>query len=356
MSEARDLRGTGGEQSPAPTDVSDITVPLLRSAVRRLAARLEGDPESLGELQVISRCVDPGAMRPFFDLEEFDSKVCLELVRRLRHEALHSASESEVGTAHELVTLASAFDRVDMWLESRLRRAEEPLPHLNVAVEIAHDLRSPLTSVLFLSQTLRNGGSGEVNELQHRQLGLIYAAAFGVVSLATNLIELASADNELLEPQPAPFSITGMLESICDMARPLAEEKNLELKVVLPAYDCRVGFAAALSRVILNLLNNALQHTERGYVEIAVAAEGVSELAFSVRDTGSGMSDEVQARLFEPFRRPRHDRGPGFSGSGLGLAICRRLLRAMGAELNYETEPNVGTRFYFRLLLPPAIV
>src|SRR5262245_9546188 len=104
-------------------------------------------------------------------------------------------------------------------IETRLDPAERHLPPtgMNLAVEIAHDLRSPLTSILFLSETLRRGQSGEVTELQHRQLGLIYSAALSMVSLASNLIELGQGDERLLDQEPAPFSVAENLEAICDI-------------------------------------------------------------------------------------------------------------------------------------------
>jgi signal transduction histidine kinase len=140
------------------------------------------------------------------------------------------------------------------------------------------------------------------------------------------------------------------------MERPLAEEKNLSLRVLQPAVDYRLGFAAALSRVLLNLLNNALQNTEAGHVEIAVRPKGMNVLEFSVRDTGPGLNQTAQDGLFDPFKRAHAGKRFGFSGTGLGLAICRRLLAAMNSELQYETAPGWGTRFYFDLELPPATV
>jgi signal transduction histidine kinase len=228
---------------------------------------------------------------------------------------------------------------------------------MNLAAEVAHDLRSPLTSILFLSDTLRSGQSGELNGLQHRQIGLIYSAALGMMSLASNLIELAQGGEGLLEPYPAPFSLVDSIESICDIVRPIAEEKKLTLQRLLPpAVDHRIGFPAALSRVLLNLVTNALQHTDEGFVELSVRAKGDAILEFSVRDSGRGLCPETRQALTDPFRRARKGSRYGFSGSGLGLAICSRLLKAMGSELHFESAEGWGTRFYFDLALPPALM
>ena len=226
------------------------------------------------------------------------------------------------------------------------------LPGMSVAVEIAHDLRSPLTSILFLSERLWSGASGDVNDLQRRQLGLIYAAAFGVVNMATTLIELAKADGELLDAEPSPFSLIGVLECICDLARPLAIEKGLSLDVETPQPDRRIGQPVALSRILLNLLNNALQNTDHGGVKITATAFNAEVLEFAVTDTGRGMELPVRPR---DNGHAEHATRRLLGGSGLGLKICRRLLSAMDSQLEYETESGVGTRFHFRLSLPPAI-
>jgi signal transduction histidine kinase len=221
-------------------------------------------------------------------------------------------------------------------------------------VEVAHDLRSPLTSILFLSETLRRGQTGDVSELQRRQLGLIYSAALGMVSLASDLMELAQGGDRLVEPTPAPLAVSEVFESVCDIVRPLAEEKHIALRVLPPPADHRIGHAAALSRVLLNLVTNALRYTEDGFVEITARPQGMTHVEFSVRDSGPGIGPEARDTLFEPFHRRGGGDRYGFSGSGLGLAISRRLVHAMGGELEFETSPGWGTRFFFELELPPA--
>ena len=99
---------------------------------------------------------------------------------------------------------------------------------LELVVEVAHDLRSPLTSILFLAETLQRGRSGPVNPVQERQLGLIYSAAFGLSSVASDVIELARGGDRLVDLDPIPFSVTDILESVRDIVQPIAEEKSLD--------------------------------------------------------------------------------------------------------------------------------
>jgi signal transduction histidine kinase len=242
------------------------------------------------------------------------------------------------------------------WEEFR-RRLSGP-DGLELVVGVAHDLRSPLTSILFLAETLTHGRSGPVNELQQRQLRLIYSAALGLNSLASDVIELARGGDRLFETEPEPFSLAELLETIRDMVLPIAEEKGLAIRYRLPPSDRRVGRPLVLSRVLLNLTTNALKFTDSGQVEIVGKAKGRTGVEFSVADTGHGIAPDALAELYQPFQNRRQRRSrPGqhqfsFSGTGLGLAMCRRLVEAMGSELKCESEAGKGTRFYFTVELP----
>jgi signal transduction histidine kinase len=224
----------------------------------------------------------------------------------------------------------------------------------SVVVGLAHDLRSPLTSVLFLSDALRSGYAGDTSDVQRRQLGIIYSAALGLVSMANDILDLYRLGDELVDERPSAFSMSEIAASIGDIVRPIAEERRVDLRFALEGEDVRLGHPVALARVLLNLVVNGLKYTESGFVEVSAAALGDGEVEFSVRDSGAGIRPEQEAMLVQPVRRVSRWNGPGFSGTGLGLTLARNLVRAMGSELAYETAAGVGTRFHFRLELPPA--
>jgi len=260
--------------------------------------------------------------------------------------------------ATQLLRVLTAFEQVSQRLESDWSqhftdRLSAP-DGLELVVEVAHDLRSPLTSILFLAETLQRGRSGAVNPVQERQLGLIYSAAFGLSSVASDVIELARGGDRLVDLDPIPFSVTDILESVRDIVQPIAEEKSLTVRLATPEADFRIGHPVALSRVLLNLTTNALKFTAEGSVEVFAKQTVGRRVEFSVRDTGRGIPPQSMATLFEPFRRRQKPGEYAFSGSGLGLSICRKLVEAMGSTLQVETEQGVGTRFYFELELPLA--
>ncbi|HEX7123773.1 MAG TPA: ATP-binding protein, partial [Gemmatimonadaceae bacterium] len=156
----------------------------------------------------------------------------------------------------------------------------------------------------------------------------------------------------LVDQDPMPFSVSDVLQSILDILRPMAEEKRLTMRAVGPTGDVRVGHPSALNRVLLNLATNAIKFTNAGSVEVICRELDRTRIEFSVRDTGRGIPPHVLANLFEAFRQRQTPGDYAFSSAGLGLSICQKLVRAMGSELEVETELEKGTRFHFVLDLP----
>lgn len=259
----------------------------------------------------------------------------------------------------ELPPLLLAIEQVREALENDPARAFASQlggEGLKLLVEVAHDMHSPLGSILFLAETLQRGESGPVTDLQRRQLGLICMAALGLSSVGKDIIDLERSDL-LLEPKPVPFSVTAVLEAVRDIVRPIAEVKQLAVRVEAPDPDERLGQPVALRRVLLNLTTNALKFTERGFVEIVAREVNPGRVEFAVRDSGRGIDPAVMPTLFEPIRHVppgEYDvRGRKlFSNTGLGLTICRKLAEAMGSQLRVETQLGRGTRFFFELELP----
>ncbi len=277
----------------------------------------------------------------------------------LRETFLQEVASAGASDATELVRILLAFERVEQALEAdagqrfltKLSGIEAP----KLLAEVAHDMRSPLGSILFLAEHLRTGGSGAVNAIQSRQLGLIYSAALGLSGMTSDVMELARGGDRLAAHPPIPFSVAEVVDGALAIVRPMAEEKGLELKTTLPDADFRLGHPTALGRVLLNLVTNALKFTSSGSVHVVVEQVERTALRFTVQDTGRGIPPQVLTTLCDSFRtRAETGNGYSFSSAGLGLSICHKLISAMGGELGVDTELEKGTRFFFQLELPPA--
>jgi len=220
---------------------------------------------------------------------------------------------------------------------------------------MAHDLRSPLSSILVLAEALQQGQSGPVTDAQQRQLALIYSAALSLCTAASDTVEMVRGGTSLLHERPAPFYVSDVLHSVREIVQPMVRERPVELRFVGPALDRRIGRAGMLSRVLLNLTTNALKATDEGHVEIAVreASDNPRRVECSVEDTGRGFESEGLRASCGRRAGVRAELKAQLSSAGLGLTICRRLVAAMGSTLSVESRSGAGgTRFSFALRLP----
>lgn len=273
-------------------------------------------------------------------------------VLRLRSGADLDVSDSEVLEAVELLE-SCREELVDRPGHSAARRLLAPGAFQTV-VEIAHDLRSPLGSILFLTEALYSGQRGSVSDRQRHDLGLVYAAALELRSIVEDLMETAkSGFYRDTKGEPVRFSIRELFETLRRTLQPIAESKGNELRFELPEYEWWIGHPGPVGRTLRNLAVNGLRFTEGGEVVVSARQVDVRRMEFAVRDTGPGIPEERRAELFDAFGSSASEE-QSFSSSGLGLYVARRLVDALGSELRYETEVGTGTRFHFRLEVPPG--
>lgn len=337
----------------------------LRHAAVRVSERWQNDSAELVsdqdvtfELLALSRAIESPQGNGIDDSVDSATMVLRNgLLQELQSEILKEWSARDGISSQEMLGILSGFERVKANVEPAAadglaKRLSDP-GGLELVVEVAHDLRSPLTSILFLSETLLRGSGGALNEVQKRQLGIVYSAALGLISTASDVVELARGGDRGDSSDPVPFSLHALLEPVRDLVHPMAAEKGVEVRLQTPATDHRFGLPVPLSRILLNLTTNALKFTQQGFIEILARQTAGDRVEFSIRDSGSGIDPKSLPTLFYPFKR-RSGVGSGyhFSGTGLGLTICRKLVHSLGGELQLESAPGWGTRFFFEIDLP----
>jgi len=353
-------------EAQEPRDAAFSAEAILDRAFEQLAKGLVAEPaqHGLAGAEAIDRLhsvvdatrrivrgeADPGDLSPS-EHPALDARIVAVLRGTvLRIDAREVGADGVVQVVRALETaLARVLGADD---ESSLAARLSQPDALQLLIEVAHDLRSPLTSILFLSETLRTGHSGTVNDQQRSQLGLIYSAALGLASLASNVIDLAREGKGLIDGDPELYSFAEMVRGVQEMVQPMADEKGVELRLSVPEYDRAHGHPLAVARVLLNLTTNALKFTDEGHVEIGVRRHSGSRIEFYVQDTGRGISEERKDELFDPFKKRLYSTGHFFSGSGVGLSMARRFVRAMGSDLAVASGPESGTRFSFVLDVP----
>jgi signal transduction histidine kinase len=216
----------------------------------------------------------------------------------------------------------------------------------NLAVALAHDLRSPLTAMQVLVERLRSGAFGPVTAHQVAQLAVVQASLLGMTNLTSDVLDLARDGRNLIGPSPIPFSLHAVWEQVRGVVLPIAVERRLTLRFAAAVPDVCLGHPAALQRLWLNLVSNALRYTAAGAVTVSVEHATDESLRFVVDDTGRGLPPEV-VELLSSTENALGVARPITQTTGLGLRLCQRLLAHFGSSLHAEPREAGGTRMSF---------
>jgi len=278
--------------------------------------------------------------------------IAREYVSTLKVNLLAELANASDLDANEVVrTLIRLDEAEDAWKRTDRGKFISRLTGADCAdavVAIAHDIRSPLCSILLLVDALRHAEKAAANPIRERQLGLIYGAAFGLSTTVSNLIGAARGEG-LVQGKPMPFSVSETMHSVSAIVQPMCEEKGIPLGMEFPDNDARIGHGSAIQQALVNLTSNALRYTDAGWVAMGCSEVSEDRVEFWVEDTGPGIPDDVLERLCYGF--PPEGVKLRFSSAGLGLAIVRTLVEAMGSTLQVDSGTD-GTRFSFVLALP----
>lgn len=218
---------------------------------------------------------------------------------------------------------------------------------------MSHEFRTPLNGLSGMAELL---ASTRLDAEQRSYLETIQASTRAVLALVEDVLDISVIEAGKLRLKEEVFELDGLLEQINLMLRPEARSKRLDyLVIVEPDVPLRLqGDAGHLRQVLVNLLGNAIKFTASGEVRMTVAksadaAPGRVRLRFTVSDTGIGIPSSARARLFEAFEQADNSLSRRHQGSGLGTTIAKGLTEAMGGTIGFESNENLGSRFWVEL-------
>ena len=268
-----------------------------------------------------------------------EARVESEIVTGTLRQHFFAATVAAVRTTQANGAVVVLHDITDLRKLERVRR--------DFVANVSHEFRTPLTAIQGFSETLLGGA---MNDPQNRDrfLGIILEHARRLARLTDDLLMLSKMDADRLELELRRLPVEPLVAGCVETAQPRAVERDLRLSVNLgKKLPDIAGDRRRLTEVLQNLLDNAIQYTPAGGQIMVSAERHDGEVVFTVSDTGIGIPQADQPRIFERFYRVDVARSREVGGTGLGLSIAKHLMEAHGGRLWVESEVGQGSQFHF---------
>jgi signal transduction histidine kinase/CheY-like chemotaxis protein len=357
-----------GDIGQAQTDLTRMRA--LMASHRLEASGLQREPQVEAEI-LMAQGRGPEA---FAAMRAYDTQHAIAAARRFNvgvHQ-LTGQLRDQLATSRKDIELQQAMSHTQRWMLAaagffilcaaavlvwqrrvalRLRAAQLKAEAANLSkseflANMSHEIRTPLNGVVGVAELL---AKADLPKREHDMVEIIRNSGQSLERLLSDVLDLARVEAGQLTVESAPFHAGDLVRSVAGLARLRADEKSLALRVdIAPELEgWFLGDATRVRQILTNLVSNAVKFTAAGSVTIEAQSIGEGRLQFSVVDTGVGFDSEAKSRLFARFQQADGSITRRFGGSGLGLAISRQLASLMGGELDCESEPGHGSRFWF---------
>ncbi|GIZ52421.1 PAS domain-containing sensor histidine kinase [Noviherbaspirillum aridicola] len=238
-------------------------------------------------------------------------------------------------------------------IERALHEKNLELENANLAKDrflasMSHELRTPLNAIIGFTGTLLMRLPGPLTPDQEKQLRTVQGSARHLLSLINDLLDLARIEAGKVDLHPEDIECRALAWSIADTLAPAARQKGLQFRLEMPEHPINIrSDRRALHQIMLNLVNNAIKFTEQGEVCVRLAERHASErcIELTVTDTGAGITESDQARLFQAFTQLDGGSTRRYEGTGLGLYLSQKLADLIGGKLSVSSSVGAGSAF-----------
>ena len=284
-------------------------------------------------------------------------------------EELRAQQEELRGTNADLASQASLLaeqnvvaEQKNLEVEESNRQIEEKVSQLAVSskyksefiANMSHELRTPLNSLLILAQQLEENPDRNLTDTQVEYASVIHSSGNELLELLNSILDLAKVESGTVAAENEDVSLAELRTGLLREFGPVALQKGLDYTIDL-APDLPASLVTdpqRLRQILKNLLANGFKFTERGGVQVHIGSAG-EQLVFAVSDTGIGIDDDQQRRIFEAFAQGDGTTSRLYGGTGLGLSISRELVGLLGGTLDVESTPGQGSTFTVQLPIRP---
>ena len=237
-------------------------------------------------------------------------------------------------------------------IQDKSRQVEEASKHKSqFLANMSHELRTPLNAILGYTELILDGIYGEAPEKMRTVMERVQSNGKHLLGLINDVLDLSKIEAGQLVLSIQDYSIKDIVHGVYSAVEPLANSKKLAFKIDVPAnLPPARGDDRRLTQVLLNLVGNAIKFTDAGEVAVKAAASN-GAYTISVRDTGPGIADADQAKIFDEFQQADSTQTKAKGGTGLGLSIAKRIIEMHGGRLWVESSLGAGSTFSFTVPL-----